>query len=444
MSRFLSFLLTATLLLSAGPARAQDEDPLLPLCRILIEQKPPKTRMFPMVKDVLRSTFSPMKYAAPVTAGELLGETGGDAAAAEDTTLDWNATAGLDFSGPPPAPTENVIFSFAPIEAQAAPAVLAAHLAERKTVQKRMDRLFKTHRRLARLKSVDECVARARADGYDPAEFPKLAKRRSELIDAELAAEQRPLARSIRKTLRKLRLSWTLIEVTELDQVKAALADPRTRNVVLLHHAMDSGQLIDSGRHGYPKSFFEGVSPALQSLSVFSCHAQKARALYSLDRVLGIGRVSGRRLFTAKESRFLGKEGVVPMGVFRKFLAEIDRELSESAPPKPAAPSAASAQCPLRVRGATAIGSDYGLFVGGRYAGSLKQGASEAVIPVPCESIARANPDVRLVMLSIHDRSDLRLDGARIDAQDGRSWAVGTSFPRDDRTLSSVKFIQNR
>jgi hypothetical protein len=448
MSRSLPLLLIGSLLLSAT-SRAQipvagdpsDASPVADFCHALILEKPPRTRVFPMVKEVFRAMVSPLSYAAPVTAGTLLGE---NEPAADEAELPGDSGDGD--SRPDDSPVENVIFSFAPIEAHRDPKLLSAHLQERKDIQKRMNPLFKYHRKLSHLKTVEECVARVQADHYDPEQFQKLLKRRSELIDAEFATQQKPLARSIRKTLKKLKLRWKLIEVTELDQVKAALSDPRTRNIVLLHHGMDTGQIIDSARNGYPKSLFEGVTPGLQSLSLFSCHAQKARELYALDRALALATTPGRLLFTARESRFLGRDGVVPMGVFHNFLREIDRKLFSSRPPAvPAHP--APSPCTLRLSGISAVDSDFGLFVGGRYAGSLKRGATEAVIPVACKALAngaRGAPDVRLATLSIHDRSDLKLEKARIEAEDGRSWSLCDVFPREDGTLSSVTFIQNR
>ena len=328
------------------------------------------------------------------------------------------------------------------------PDKLAADMVELKQIKRELKQLYNYEFHLSKkYKTVEACMVRIADDAFDPTRVDVLQKRKLQLIDAELAIESKPILKQFKNEKANLHLHWTFIPITELDEVKKTLINPRVRNVIFIHHTLETGQLVDSNRHGYPETFFNLVSPNLNSLSIYACHSSKTKKLYRFEKQLALSENSNRVFMTARESKFLGQEGVAPMATFKTFLKDVDETLFRQKSRVPFQDIQVHEDCLMTIEGITPLQSDFGVFIGGYYIGSIKEGQRKTVIPFQCSLLSlkksHQSAEIRLTMLSIFNVSNATIDsGAQVSISGPsikKDYPVERVFTRDANDVSSIK-----
>lgn len=422
------------------------QDKLTEYCAGIVHAPKQKGLFWKIGGDMLRRMFNP-KYYAQVDS--FLSEAPTTDVKSNDGTVEATAADGQ-------ASQENIIFSLSPIEAKENPEQLKKDITEYKKLNKAINKMRNEQYRLRKTGSTEACVKKAKEDGFDLDKLVTSISRRFDLFDAEMDAQAKVLHRQFYKFKSELKLNWTFVPITHLDDLKSALNNPAVRNVIILQHSTESGQLVDSARNGYPDSFFKFLSPSLRSLTIFACHNQAIRKVYSLERNFKSANRPDRLLMTSKEFTYLSMEHVTPMEppVFRAFLKKIDDTLAsrESIPtPVEALKARPQNECLISIEGVTPTTNEFGIFVSGIYVGAIRTGHSKASFTLPCEQISKPAPgediDVRLMSLALANKSDAEIAKARATLTTPAAIYEFThyeSIGREDKTIYSVLFSTAR
>lgn len=131
---------------------------------------------------------------------------------------------------------------------------------------------------------------------------------------------------------KKLKLHWEFRYKTSLQDVFEAIQSEKVSNIIIISHGSSvNGHIKDSDGRDYPVNFFQNLSPALKSLSLYSCHSEKGKDSYKLIEALKTNPsfYTKRILFTVKEKNFNGLGNVVPLKGLKSFVKKVDKYLSK-------------------------------------------------------------------------------------------------------------------
>ena len=233
------------------------------------------------------------------------------------------------------------------------------------------------------------------------------------------------------QNLAGLQLHWEFIQGTNLEDVRAMLVDPAIRNLMIITDAAVNGQIVDSYSNAYPPTFFNQISPSLQSLSIYSNYGNAVRQLYALDAKLGTPSLAIHRLV------------LTPTGAetFPEFLRNVDTEVATKLPSDIPSPTKYFGGCQLTLSGIQPVVGDYGVFLAGGFIFTLRSGqVPPAVFEFNCGLLINNQPELTIVNLRTDDVSDLSLQNpiVRFQTQMSDHGFILTSTPRTDGSIRSM------
>jgi hypothetical protein len=386
-----------------------------------------------LVWDLLRVKFAPGSVAKPV-------------ATILATPAD-HLVALPGASAPPEG--RNLIFSLEPPERVQKSAGLAAAQARYRALEAELRAMRPELEQFVAARTVDQCVARVKASGFDFDRFRKAALELGTLEWVQQIQDGAQASRILGGQLRHLRLHWELFRTTDLTVLYNALRSTQVRNVVIVSHAISEGKLVDSSFNEYPNGFFSDLSPTLQSLSVFSCHSDKVAAQYQLETQLsGAPTFHARReLILARGVNLLGIEDVVPMASAGHFLRTVDGWLSRDHKAGPEQAQPLKPYCSLDVTGLGVATGGLGFALNGQFVGSVgPDSPGSQQLYFPCALASRPLNVLVLKNINLSVDSDLsepaegvqahaNLQGARFDLPGP------TVYHRPDGGYASSKWV---
>ncbi len=300
---------------------------------------------------------------------------------------------------PNPAPNDestHLIFSIAPAEDTFADLDLAALRAKQFEWNAEVSRVTPELMSFIYAPTVQECTRRMGLHHFDYLHFLALMDQKASFRILDQIDEASHAKRAIQQALRRSRMHWTVIETTDLFAVHEALRNPSVEDVVIFAHGLSSGKLIDSRDNQYPLGFFADLSPRLRSLTIFACHGLETIDLYQLESALAKGfSVHPERLVMASQGSLLGgREELVPVSAFRRFLKRVEGRISSLRSRKHPAPTPIRTLpeedlCSLKLLNFRVTQGTYGFILNGNYVGSTQEKTPLLPFEYPCRFLSR-------------------------------------------------------
>jgi hypothetical protein len=298
--------------------------------------------------------------------------------------------------------------------------------------------------------SPEVCATRIKSTGFDPEYFSGLLKKRSEYRLLNQIDEAGFAHRAIQKMLAHAQLPWTLIQTTDLDEVHQALRNPEVENVVIFTHGLSGGKLIDSRFNSYPLGFFNDFSSHLRTLTVFACHGEETATLYSLEKAMKEQPSihPDRAIFLSIGSTLGGRDELVPLTAFRKFMHRVERriiglqwaELRSSVVGTPGNPPGNLAPlCSVELSDFKVKSGTYGLILNGQFLGSIHGEPSHRVMDYPCRFMNREKNILVIQSLGVSDPAQIQSENFEIMTRYPGRTVVGIHDLRFHRTDGSYQ-----
>lgn len=219
----------------------------------------------------------------------------------------------------------NTIFVFAPRPKRSQKTVIK----EWKKALEPLDHYSKDARHIGRASSTSECLVRLRERNFDYLSFLRDSKNVSEkikILKPELEAHA--MDKQINKLSRWVKKRWYIRRVFHMDDLKKELLKLDAKNIFIVAHARQNGQIVDSYNNALPASFFEDISPTIFSISLYNCYSTKTLDFYSLRENLDQENFyKFRYLFGVEEDDDFSKEQYAPLSRASKFINKVDRNV---------------------------------------------------------------------------------------------------------------------
>lgn len=197
----------------------------------------------------------------------------------------------------------------------------------KKTIKKQEKKL----RQLARSRSTKSCRKKQKAFNFSWKNWEELHEEKNSLHWARRHDEHLQAQKIATKTLKDLKLPWHMIENESLENMHHILRSTKSKHVVFMTHGRDLGEIFDRCDSACPPTFFENLSPSIQSLSLFVCHSQKAVDFYNLEKMMteSPSYYDQRYIFSLKNNKIYGYENIAPLLLFKHFLRKVDHFLAK-------------------------------------------------------------------------------------------------------------------
>jgi hypothetical protein len=302
----------------------------------------------------------------------------------------------------PPSPSTSdeathLIFSIAPPEDTFADLDLAALRSKQFEWNAEVSRATPELMSFIYAPSVQECTRRMNLHHFDYLHFLALMDQKASFRILDQIDEASHAKRAIQQALRRSRMHWTVIETTDLFAVHEALRNPSVEDIVIFAHGLSSGKLIDSRDNQYPLGFFDDLSPRLRSLTIFACHGLETIETYALASALAKGfSIHPERLVMASQGSLLGgREELVPVTAFRRFLKQVEGRISslrfrKNSAPIPTQTLPDELQCSLQLHHFRVTQGTYGFILNGNFVGSTQGKTPLLPFEYPCRFLDRA------------------------------------------------------
>ena len=282
----------------------------------------------------------------------------------------------------------HLIFSLEPFQDEFSGMDLKALEQEQRKWNQRMAEFAPFLMSLIHARNRDACTEKIRASHFDIDAFERLLARKSAFRPLEQIQEGTEARRAISRALRKTRLRWTWIHSTDLNEVHQALANPRVTDLIIFAHGLSGGKILDSRGNPYPLGFFENLSPGIRSIGIFACHGLETEGAYALPMRLKDQRSEreSRMIFLSVGSRLQGRDELVPMNAFKRFLRRIETQLIHRSPPLTQSTDSLPMEepCRIRVDQFDLKAGTFGFFINGRFAGATSVNANPLEFTYPC------------------------------------------------------------
>ena len=272
--------------------------------------------------------------------------------------------------------------------------------------------LSSTALRLIFAQDAEECAEQVIRLGFDHSRFMQLLNGRTRFRLLDQMNESIQASRSIRKALRRSRLPWEVMSVTDLNELSLRLRDESVRDVILIGHGLSEGKLLDSRHNTYPLRFFERFSAHLRSISIFSCHSKAVGEYYQIAENLKKSASSRheRAVYLSPGSRLAGGEEKVPLRAFPSFLRRLESRLAALERAGPVTPSrtpdsSEEDACRISMRDLRVLQGTFGILINGHFAGSIHEAESDPSFSWPCHWLRQGVNVIELRSLGAHERA---------------------------------------
>ncbi len=190
---------------------------------------------------------------------------------------------------------------------------------------------------LARMSSTSSraiCSLVKRLNNFSWETYQADIEKKSQFIWGKRHLEFLEVENIVNRELPKLQKSWHFVRDSSIENVYRILRSPSTRNVILMNHGREIGEILDANDSFYPPSFFKGVSPSVRSLSFFACHSSEAINYYDLKNIFAANPsfFSERFLFSVRANQFMKQKNIAVLSSLKYFLRGVDSYLSKNDP----------------------------------------------------------------------------------------------------------------
>lgn len=236
---------------------------------------------------------------------------------------------------------------------------------------------------LARMSSTRSkmiCSAIKRISNFSWEAYQRDIEKKSQFVWGKRHLEFLEVQKIVKKEVHDLHLRWIFVQNSSIDNVDRILRDPNTRNVVLMNHGREIGEILDANDAFYPPTFFKNISPSVRSLSLFSCHSTEAIKYYDLQNIFAKNPsyFHQRFLFSVRANGFMKQKNIAVLASFKYFLKGVDSFLYKNDPLhvgewRPGGRSSGPI-CNLRSPDFSLRSGTVGLSLNGQFIGSVSAG----------------------------------------------------------------------
>lgn len=286
--------------------------------------------------------------------------------------------------------SQNIIFSITP------PADLTNNI----DVEKMQARYRELHHEIKKLRghlmkvafqpSVEKCVEKSKSLGFSFEHFTTLATEANSLQLITQINESKKADRMIKRALRHLKLKWKVVHSTDMMEVHEMLRSHHLQNVVIISHGLFDGKLLDSRMNQYPTGFFSNISESVQSISLFSCHAEEIVKGYHLKERLEStpSNYSKHLLYFSTGTEIGGLKEVVPVSAFPLFLRRVESSLLRNTETEDtlagASPTRPAPVCKIEISGLDVTSGALAFNLNGFFIGAAHAGETPHAFEYPC------------------------------------------------------------
>jgi hypothetical protein len=313
-------------------------------------------------------------------------------------------------------------------------------------VDKELGSLTPQLRDIVAAHSVDDCIQRAEGSQFDFDRFTRLAEEKKSLQIVRQLKEAKMIDQIIESSLSHLHLRWQIIHTTDLMAVHEALRDPMVRNVVIIGHGTSDGKIFDSRLSQYPLTFFDDISPNVQSVAIYACHGEEIAQFYGIEASLKKlpSFYGNRKLFVSDGTRLSGMDELVPVQAFTEFMEKLDNSLNQVPAGQAKGPLYEWPMlCQMGVTGFEISKGTFGFTLNGHYLGAANVGGDEFSFRYPCSFADRKKNILTIHGLSAFEEADLTGTGFQIVPEtEGEKFSNPslTHYKRDNGTYQGSKF----
>ncbi len=192
-----------------------------------------------------------------------------------------------------------------------------------------LEKFSKDARYIKRADNTNECLERMAKRKFDYQSFLNTTKKVTlELNRLKPELEALSVAKEIDDLSSKVKSRWYIRRVFHMNDLKEELLKLDSKNIFIVAHARENGQIIDSFDNALPASFFKNISPSIFSLSLYNCFSAKTLDFYDLKKNLREENFYKYRfLFGVEESEDYNQDQYAPLSRAHKFINKVDRKI---------------------------------------------------------------------------------------------------------------------
>lgn len=311
----------------------------------------------------------------------------------------------------------NVVVSLSPPNSIVEQMVQSGRWQEYLDLQKRVSDETKRFNKLYRLKDLRKCLAQKKAMSFSIQTYNEL-KQNLDKYKNESLYQQHQIIRKVFKSLRNSQLQWELVSSHSLNTVRELMQSGEVANLVIITHSVgDYKKMIDANFNQFPSTFFRTISPALMSLSFFTCHSQNIIETYELKQLFESAPsfYQKRQLNFVKANDILSEGDTVPLAGFGEFLTTVDESLAQllaenlaaHAIMKPTTSAFMNRQCSLTLNDVEVLQGSFSLILNREFIGNINQLEKRGVFYFSCD-LLKARNTLLLQNSSLVDSLELR------------------------------------
>ena len=342
---------------------------------------------------------------------------------------------------------------------------------KRKTLTASLQAMKKQLKKLMKSKDQSACLAQQSEMNFDYKAFTDVNKALNAMFDVQRVTDYQSLSKLVKRGRKgifgqnKLKLSWEVVDVPDLNVFHELLMDQNLRNLIVVGHAEENGKMADMRFTELPYTTFSTVSPKLHSIIFFSCFSKSWISAYNLESIFQSrpsyfpGRIlawlNTGNIIASENGQVQNLQNAAPAIALTPFLKEADQlisteqekaliTLARSAPEGSAIlkPQICSAHFQgLSVKNGADLMKLNGTWIGTIYPDTL--GSQEFTFP--CELVSASKNSIALENGSLLEKSGLELSSdvsvVFTDAQ-GKTEVHPGSEPhhRADQSIDWIRF----
>jgi hypothetical protein len=198
-----------------------------------------------------------------------------------------------------------------------------------KDALKPLDTFSDDARYIKKSKDIDECVDRMEKRSFDYYSFLNISKDVTrELGKLKPDLEALSVTQEINNLSRKVKGRWYIRRVFHMNDLKEELMQLDSKNIFIVAHARENGQILDSFGNALPETFFKNMSPTLFSLSLYNCYSSKTLKYYKIKKYMKEPNFyKFRYLFGVEEDSRFSQEQYAPLSRAAQFINKVDRKI---------------------------------------------------------------------------------------------------------------------
>ena len=208
---------------------------------------------------------------------------------------------------------------------------------EFKKLSKKFKRMRKDFHQLSKPSTTEQCTQEVDRLDFDWEAYVKLRKEMQSFAEYKRWKEFDQLRKLVKKGASpkfwegSRGLKWEIVDFHSLNEVNEVVRASDVQNIVLIGHGQGNGKIVDSWFNELPTTAFGAISPAVMSISFFSCFSQDAVESYGLREKLTAqpSYYATRWMGGVAPNEWMDLGGETPIIATTDFLKRVDDEVLE-------------------------------------------------------------------------------------------------------------------